>query len=440
MDDKAFASGRRDLWPCHHSPCYSVPRWVLRQLTLPANWGQIGGRTGGSPAVSKPGLSRWDVEFMRCVSRPSLAGETRSGGRLVRAIALAFALAIGAMSSAEAQVPPLPAPSPTPTPGIAIISSDISANQAVGNLGSSFLERFTSHATNGVNRIGRNNPGGGGASGAADAPRFRAWAEGYGMSSKTDAQGDFAGDRRTTFGGVAGIGATLVPGVSVGLSVDQSHSKIDVPLALQWATLDLTQVGANFAIDKGPWTLAGAYVHGFGKVNSNRDTGAGPAFADYSASLDGAIIELDYFWTKDAFRIVPKLALEYVRSQTGGFTERGTNFFLVTASGATAERARALIGAEVGHYFILDRKILDLSAYGKFIDNFHQSFGAVIVSIPGFQPVTVQGIGESRHGADVGAAASLSLSNTFRLYARYDGKFREHFESHQGTAGLEVKW
>ena len=42
--------------------------------------------------------------------------------------------------------------------------------------------------------------------------------------------------------------------------------------------------------------------------------------------------------------------------------------------------------------------------------------------------------------ADAGAAVSLSLSNSFRLYARYDGRFREHFDSHQGTAGLEVKW
>ncbi|WP_291609851.1 autotransporter outer membrane beta-barrel domain-containing protein [Bradyrhizobium sp.] len=357
---------------------------------------------------------------------------------MVRAIAMAIALAIGAISSAEAQL--VPSPSPTPTPGITIISSDISANQAVGNLGSSFLERLAGQATNGVDRIGRGNPGGGGASEATEAPKFRAWVEGYGLSSRTDAQGDFAGDRRTTWGGVAGIGATVGPGVNFGLSVDQSRSKIDVPLAFQWATLDLTQVGASFSIDKGPWTLAGAFVHGFGKVNSNRDTGAGIAVADYNAALDGGIVELDYYWMKDEFRIVPKIALEYVRSSTDAFTEQGAAFFLVTASNATAERARALIGAEVGRYFIFDRKILDLSAYGKFIDNFHQSFSTVTVSIPGFQPVSVQGIGESRYGADAGAAASLSLTNSFRLYARYDGKFREHFQSHQGLAGLEVRW
>jgi outer membrane autotransporter protein len=62
------------------------------------------------------------------------------------------------------------------------------------------------------------------------------------------------------------------------------------------------------------------------------------------------------------------------------------------------------------------------------------------VSIPGFQPVSVQGIGESRYGADAGAAASLSVTNNLRFYARYDGKFREQFVSHQGTAGVEVRW
>jgi uncharacterized protein with beta-barrel porin domain len=109
------------------------------------------------------------------------------------------------------------------------------------------------------------------------------------------------------------------------------------------------------------------------------------------------------------------------------------------ASGATAERARVLIGAEIGRYWIFDQKILDLSAYGKFVDNVVQNFGAVTVSL-GTQSIVVQGIGESRYGADAGASASLSLSNTARLYINYDGKYRAALTSHQGTVGLEVKW
>ena len=109
------------------------------------------------------------------------------------------------------------------------------------------------------------------------------------------------------------------------------------------------------------------------------------------------------------------------------------------ASGAIAERARILIGAEVGHYWIFDQKIFDLSAYGKFVDNVAQNFSSVTVSL-GAESITVQGIGESRYGADAGASASLSLTNTLRVYVNYDGKFRAALQSHQGTLGVEVKW
>jgi hypothetical protein len=39
-----------------------------------------------------------------------------------------------------------------------------------------------------------------------------------------------------------------------------------------------------------------------------------------------------------------------------------------------------------------------------------------------------------------GASASISLSNTARLYLNCDGKFRSAFQSHQGTMGVELRW
>jgi uncharacterized protein with beta-barrel porin domain len=380
-----------------------------------------------------------EMAFMCCSSRPSRARETGTGHSLARAVAAAFVLvlALGAASPpAQAQVAPVPAPIPTPTPGD--IASDRSAGATVTNLGSSFLERLGNQATGGFGSALRNNPAGGGASESTEAPRFRTWGEAYGISARTGAQGDFVGDRRQTWGGVAGIGARIAPGVNVGFSVDQSRTKIDVPLALQSATLDLTQLGFNASVDKGPWTWAIALVHGFGKINSSRDTGFGFATANYNARIDGALTELSYYWSKDQSRIVPKAAFEYVRASTGSLQEFG-GLDPVMASGATAERARFLLGAEIGHYWIFDGKIFDLSAYGKLVDNVMQNFSAVTVSL-GPQSITVQGIGESRYGADAGASASLSLSNTVRLYMNYDGKFRAAAQSHQGTVGVELKW
>jgi hypothetical protein len=262
--------------------------------------------------------------------------------------------------------------------------------------------------------------------------------EAYGISVRNGAQANFVGDQRQTWGGVAGIGARIAPGVNIGFSVDQSRTTIDVPLALQSATLDLTQFGFNASVDRGPWTWAVALVHGFGKVNSSRDTGFGIASAGYNAQIDGALTELSYYWSADQSRIVPKASLEYTHASTGAFQEVG-GLDPETATGATLERSRILLGAEIGHYWIVDQKILDLSAYGKFVDNVSQNLSSIIVSL-GPESIAVQAIAESQYGADTGASASLSLSNTARLYINYDGKFRAAMQSHQGTVGVELKW
>jgi len=388
------------------------------------------------------------MAFMRCSLRPSQSGKLGFARRLAVAMALTFALSLAVVSSpASAQSPspsptptPTPTPSPTPSPSPTQINSSISTGSEVLNLGSNFLERLGSQATNGFARGLRSNPEGGGASEAAEGPRYRTWGELYGISMTTAPQGDFVGDKRKTMGGVAGIGGRVAPGVNVGFSIDQSHTAIDVPLALQSAALDLTQLGFNASVDKGPWTWAIALVHGFGNVSSSRDTGGGFGFATarYGARIDGVLTELDYYWALQQSRIVPKAALEYVHASTGAFQEFG-GLDPLTVSGATMERARILAGAEVGHYWILDRKILDLSAYGKFVDNVSQNFSSVLVSL-GTQSISVTGIGESRYGADAGAAASLSFSNTARLYLNYDGKFRSNLTAHQGTLGLEIRF
>ncbi|WP_025035879.1 autotransporter outer membrane beta-barrel domain-containing protein [Bradyrhizobium sp. DOA9] len=385
---------------------------------------------------------------MRCAAQ--LSGTRQTIGldrvrRIAAALAMAFALVVtmAAVSPSFAQSPtptptPTPTPSPTPIPSPTSTNQNQSAGNSMLNFGSGFLERLGNQASGGVNRAFRTNPDGGGASAAAEDPRYRTWIEGYGLSVRTDAQGDFVGDKRKTFGGVAGFGARLAPGVNIGFSVDHSHTDIDVPLALQSATLDLTQLGFSGSVDKGPWTWAFAVVHGFGKVHSSRDTGLGFATAGYRAAVDGGLTEISYYWTKDQMRIVPKGALEYVRATSAAFQETGGLDPLNVGSSALS-RARIMIGAEIGRYFIIDQKILDLSAYGKLVDNFHQDLGSIQVSL-GAQNIIVPGIGESRYGADAGASASLSLTNVARLYVNYDGKFRNELTSHQGTLGFEYKW
>lgn len=371
--------------------------------------------------------------------------------RAARVFGLLFA-AVGAVivmfapNTAAAQCTPSLAVVNCPPPNLPPLSffnnntSQFSATFATLDLGSFFLQRLVRNSTFGA--AANSNPGGGGAPGDAQ-PRYRIWAEGYGLVSDTDAQGSFLGDRRKTFGGVAGIAATVAPGLNVGISVDQSRTGITVPAGMQQATLNLTQIGGYVSYETGNWTFAGAAIHGFADIDSSRyfqfgGTTFGPHVARYDGSVSGGLFEVNYYWGIEQWRIVPKVALEYTRGMTDGFTEVG-GVLPISTAGATSERARVLVGAEVGRYWILGRHVLDVSAYGKFIDNFHQEVDSVsVTSLLG--AITVTGIRESQTGIDAGGMLSFGLTETARVYLAYDGKFRDGFESHHGTAGLEIRW
>jgi hypothetical protein len=196
-------------------------------LTLPENRRQI--RTSRPDFTIFAELAIFlERALMRCSSRPSRTEKTSVRRRLARAIAIVFVLVpavVAASPSAQAQTtvttPPRRPLPPPPGPMRTAVDSDMSAGAAVTNLGSNFLERLGDQASSGFGRALRSNPGGG-ASEATDVPRFRTWGEVYGISARTGAQADFVGDRRQTWGGVAGLGAMVLPGVNVGVSVDQS--------------------------------------------------------------------------------------------------------------------------------------------------------------------------------------------------------------------------
>ncbi len=337
-------------------------------------------------------------------------------------------------SVARAQA--LPPPPPPPSPNFTDNAAQLSAAAGQLDLGSNFLQRLGRQAAFGYAQ--HDNSGGGGASQSTTDPRYRSWFELYGQSAQTGPQGFFVGDKRKTIGGVAGIGMNVAPNFYLGVSVDQSHTDIDAPLALQTAGLDMTQIGINGSYTAGPWTVAFAAVHGFASIDSTRSTLSGGALANYHGSVDGGLAELSYYTAMGQSRIVPKLGIEYVTASTDAFHETG-GFLPVGVASSQGDRARVLAGAEVGHYWIAGQQIIDVSAYGKFVDNFVQNMSSVDVSL-GNSSIAVQGIRESQQGADAGAGISWMLTSTARLYANYDGKYRSSFNSHQGTLGFEVKW
>jgi len=339
-----------------------------------------------------------------------------------------------------------PGPGPGPAPSNTVVPASTSnlsrSSQAtLSDVGSQFLQRFNAMYSFRSAASAANNAQGAGAESFTD-PRYRAWFEGYGLRSRFDAQGNFPGDSRKTYGGVAGVGAMIAPGLNVGLSVDQSQSLIDVTGLAQHGRIDLTQVGGIASYENGPWNINATLVRGFADVHSSRFDVGGISSATYGAGLWAAMAELSYYWAlPDNIRVVPKLTFDWMRTRTDAFTEIGGTT-PIAASAVTASRVRMLVGGELGHSWLVDRRIMDVSVYGRFVDNLSQNIGAVQISdTTGVNlPQFVAGIRESNVGADAGAALSAKVTDAMRLYILYDGRYRSNLTSHSGTAGAEFRF
>jgi uncharacterized protein with beta-barrel porin domain len=348
-----------------------------------------------------------------------------------------------AFAQCVANCPPPPPPPPPAPPAASTGVVHLSSHAALFDIGNHFLRRLGDQATFGAAVWTPPNPDGGGAD-ASEQPavqRYRTWFELYGLTAHTGAKADFTGDRRKTFGGIAGVGATVATGVNLALSADQSQTRIKITGLPQSATLDMTQLGAQGAFEFGAFTLGLAAVHGIGHVESSRGDTGGTATASYGARAWALLGELSYLWQIGNSRVVPKLGMDWTRTETDAFTETG-GALPVSATGQVSERTRAFIATEFGHTWLVDRTIYDATIYVRLIDNLRQDISAVqaTTAIGPAASRSIQGVKESQFGLDGGATFSIKPSTMTRLYAMYDVRLRDGYDSHTGTLGFEARW
>jgi uncharacterized protein with beta-barrel porin domain len=276
---------------------------------------------------------------------------------------------------------------------------------------------------------------------AAAAPRYRAWFEGYASTSRTGPQNAFPGDRRNIYGGVAGFGMTLMPGVNAAVSIDQGRTNISLPVDSQTGRLDLTQFGASLNFESGPWGLAFAGVGGFGSIHSSRVSGASLATASYGSNLWSASTELSYYWSSGAWRLVPKAGFDWTASRIDAFGENGGDL-PVTSVEQKTRRLRTFGGTEVGYTTYNGGMMQDVSAYARVAGVLSQSVDPLLLTAEsgGAAPRTINGVFDDKVEFDAGIGFTLRVTQMVKLYALYDGAWRKTYDSHTGTVGLEVRW
>jgi uncharacterized protein with beta-barrel porin domain len=363
--------------------------------------------------------------------------------RLVVALAAAVTLACALPYGATAQIctfncffrPTLPPPNGSP----GVVNNSV--NAGLFDLGSSFLWKEINGG--GTTSRGDQSAGGGASPNDQVQQRFRTWGEGYGMWSKTSDFDGIIGDTRRTAGVVGGFGFTPMQGVSFGFAVDQSWTKVDVNALPESARYGLTQLGANTQLSLGQFILSLAGVYGFADVDTSRGTipPTSLSVAAYNAKVWAGLAELGYFVPLGNARIVPKVAIDWIRVSADGYSEIG-GFDPATVAPQTTNRVRGYAGFEVGQTWVAETTMFDLTAYARFVDILSESGFAIVVTsvgVPGV-PQTVQGATEGHYGVDAGASASVRVNQTLRFYANYDTRLRDHYQAQIGTLGVEVKW
>jgi uncharacterized protein with beta-barrel porin domain len=277
---------------------------------------------------------------------------------------------------------------------------------------------------------------------AAPATRYLAWAEGYGVWSRTAAQGTIPGDERRAAGVAGGFGYRVTPNLRLGFGVDQGRQSIALDAISESANVDLTQVGAHAAFRSGGFIANAAAIYGFGDVGVSRNLPGITATAAYDVKLWGVLGEAGYRLRYGNWRVVPKVGLDWIRVETSAFTESGA--FALTAAGNAADRTRIWGGLEFGQRFNPGpASWLDLSAYGRVVGVVSGQGGPLLpvafAAAPGV-PLTIQGASENDIGFDAGAKAALAITANAVVYAAYDGRFRDGYEAHAASGGIKVRW
>lgn len=274
----------------------------------------------------------------------------------------------------------------------------------------------------------------------------RAWASGFGSSSRVGA--DARGPGYKTRGGGATVGfdrffsPTLLGGV-----------------ALTYSRGETSALGANSDIDTVSGAIYGAWlpypgweVEGMlGIDHSEIDTsrvltfGAIPVVTrgDTQSLGFSAVGNIGYRFrfpgpAGEAF-LKPFVGLSYASQDRDGFTEFGALGPGLVFPSKTFERSTFNLGAAIGtdlaagNGWIL-RPELRL-AYSRFLSDPSEPVPAFL----GGTPITLRDPDPGRDGGVVGLEIT-AIRAGLQLFAGYGGEFRDNSTAHQGRAGLRITW
>lgn len=275
----------------------------------------------------------------------------------------------------------------------------------------------------------------------AGGARWQVFGEAFGRQSGigADAARGIARASGDLAGLAGGIGYRAAPGILVGAALQWGNSSMRVkdPVVPERLAVDLTQAGLFGSFRDGPASLAVSLAYGTGRAR----TGIGGAMAGRSVTTFSAAARLGYDLTFGPLVVTPDLGLRYGVVRAGGFAETGGSAPLV-GFGETIDATRGWLGVSFAAPFQRDGMVFSPRAYLRLTHDFGATGGRAEVAfaaLPGMA-LTALGPGIGRFGTEFGASIEARLTPRIGLFASYDGRLAERFQSHTASGGLRIVW
>lgn len=276
---------------------------------------------------------------------------------------------------------------------------------------------------------------------AAGGGRWQVFGEAFGRQSGlgADAARGIARSSGDLAGLAGGIGYRAAPGILVGAALQWGHSTMRVkdPIVPERLAVDLTQIGLFGNFRDGPASLGVSLAYGTGRAR----TGIGGAVAGRGVTTFSAAARLGYDLSFGPLVVTPDFGLRYGAVRAGGFAETGGSVPLV-GSGETIDATRGWLGVSIAAPFRHDGMAFAPRVYLRLTHDFGATGGRAEVAfaaLPGMA-LTAFGPGIGRFGAEFGASVETKLTPQIGIFATYDGRLAERFQSHTASGGLRIVW
>ncbi|CEJ10347.1 Extracellular serine protease precursor [bacterium YEK0313] len=275
----------------------------------------------------------------------------------------------------------------------------------------------------------------------AGGARWQVFGEAFGRQSGlgADASRGIARSSGDLAGLAGGIGYRAAPGILVGAALQWGNSTMRVkdPIVPERLAVDLTQIGLFGSFRDGPASLGASLAYGTGRAR----TGIGGAMAGRGVTTFSAAARLGYDLSFGPLVVTPDLGLRYGAVRAGGFAEMGGSVPLV-GSRETIDATRGWLGVSFAAPFRHDGMAFAPRAYLRLTHDFGAAGGRAEVAfaaLPGMA-LTAFGPGIGRFGAEFGASVEARLTPQIGIFAAYDGRLAERFQSHTASGGLRIVW